>query len=234
MSGPFRLWLFDVDGTLVDTAGAGLTALLDAAAECFGGTPPEPDLAGATDRGVAAAMLRHFERELEEAAFLGFYDAYLTRLEENLASGRFPVRLLPAAAEAVRAVDEAAGTALGLLTGNIEAGARAKVAHFGLQEFFPFGAFGALHEDRNLLGPLAMQAAAEHVGSAFLPEETVVVGDTPKDIACARAAGAACIAVATGRFSVDELREAGADLALADLRELLPLLPALCTGEQAG
>lgn len=228
MSGPFRLWLFDVDGTLVDTAGAGLTALLDAAEECFGRVPPEPDLAGATDRGVAAAMLRHFERELEDAAFDDFFATYLRHLETNLVSDRFSPRLLPAAADVVRAVDAVETTALGLLTGNVEAGARAKVARFGLEGFFPFGAYGALHEDRNLLGPLALEAAARHAGSTFLPAETVVVGDTPKDVACAKAVGAACVAVATGRFSVDELREAGADLAVRELGELLPAIPRLC------
>jgi len=89
--------------------------------------------------------------------------------------------------------------------------------HFGLHAYFPFGAYGCDHADRNLLGPLALQRAAAHAARSFTAEETWIIGDTPKDIACARALGARCLAVATGRFSVSELEAAGADFVIGSL-----------------
>jgi phosphoglycolate phosphatase-like HAD superfamily hydrolase len=211
------LWLFDIDGTLVDTGGAGMRALQEAAREHFGGAAPELDLAGSTDLGVLAVLHEHFGRPTEPAAF---FASYLRRLEWNLAHGGFPGRVLPGAAELLDELAELPGTSVGLLTGNIAAGAAAKMRHFGLDRHFGFGAYGCDHADRNRLGPLAMERAALHAGRRFTPAETLVIGDTPKDIACARAIGAPCLAVATGRFSVEELRQAGATRVVASLEEV--------------
>ena len=89
--------------------------------------------------------------------------------------------------------------------------------HFGLDHHFPFGAFGDDHHDRNLLGPVALERAAQHAGREFHPANTLVIGDTPKDIRCARAMGARCLAVATGAFSVSQLREDGAEIVVESL-----------------
>lgn len=216
------LWLFDIDGTLVDTGGAGMRALQEAAEELFGGSGPELDLAGSTDLGVVAGIFGHFGRSCGPRETEAFFTSYLRRLDWNLAHGGFPGRVLPGVVELLEDLSGSAGITVGLLTGNTAGGAAAKMRHFGLDRHFAFGAYGCDHADRNLLGPVALERAARHAGRAFLPEETLVIGDTPKDIACAAAMGAACVAVATGRFTMDELRAAGAARVVATLEELKP------------
>ncbi len=213
------LWLFDIDGTLVDTGGAGMRALQEAAVEHFGGRGPALDLAGSTDLGVLAGIYGHFGRPCGPAEAEAFFASYLRRLDWNLAHGGFDGRVLPGVVELLDELAATPGITLGLLTGNIAAGAAAKMRHFGLERHFPFGAYGCDHADRNLLGPVALERAARHVGRAFVPAEALVIGDTPKDIACARALGAPCLAVATGAFTVEALRAAGADRVVATLAE---------------
>ena len=109
--------------------------------------------------------------------------------------------------------------ALGLLTGNFEEGARIKLQHFDLWKYFRCGAFGDDASDRNHLVPVAMQRARDCGLVDASPSDVVVIGDTPHDIACARAVGATPVAVATGSYSVDQLRGAGADIVFKDLSE---------------
>lgn len=216
------LWLFDIDGTLVDTGGAGMCALQEAAVEHFGDRGPALDLAGSTDLGVLAGIYGHFGRRCGPAEAEAFFASYLRRLDWNLAHGGFGGRVLPGVAELLDELAATPGVTLGLLTGNIAGGAAAKMRHFGLDRHFAFGAYGCDHADRNLLGPVALERAARHAGRAFAPAETLVIGDTPKDIACARALGAPCLAVATGAFTVEALRAAGADRVVASLAEFRP------------
>ncbi|MGB1130650.1 MAG: HAD family hydrolase [Haloferula sp.] len=203
------LWLFDIDGTLVDTGGAGMAALQQATEHFFGEPGPPLDLAGATDSGLVAGLFEHFGRSFGEEAFRDYCEVYLERLEWNLAHGGFTGKALPGA---LGVLDHLAGEAditVGLLTGNVEAGALAKMRHYGMDHHFGFGAYGCDHADRNLLGPVALERAGRHAGRSFSPEETLVIGDTPKDIACAAAMGARCLAVATGAFDATGLE--GAD-----------------------
>jgi phosphoglycolate phosphatase-like HAD superfamily hydrolase len=215
-----HLWLFDIDGTLVDTGGAGLTALTEAAVECFGEAGPELDLAGSTDLGIIQNFLDHFGREHDPVFVDEFFAFYLERLEWNLDHGGFPGKVLPGAVDLLERLAETPDIHLGLLTGNIAGGAAAKMRHFGLDHFFPFGGYGCDFADRNKLGPVAAARATAHTGRAFHPDEIVVIGDTPKDIACAKALGSPCIAVATGRFSVEELRQHSPHRVIASLEEL--------------
>ena len=212
-----KLWLFDIDGTLVDTGGAGMRALQAAAEECFGGSGPELDLAGSTDLGVLAGILAHFDRAHGPEEEAAFFACYLRHLEHNLARGGYPGRVLPGAAELLENLSRLPDVTVGLLTGNIAGGAAAKMRHFGLHSHFAFGAYGCDHADRNLLGPVALQRAATHAGRDFTADETLVIGDTPKDVACAKAMGARCLAVATGHFSADQLRACGADFVVERL-----------------
>jgi phosphoglycolate phosphatase-like HAD superfamily hydrolase len=216
-----NLWLFDIDGTLVDTGGAGLCALQQACRDMFGRDAPELDLAGSTDSGIVQCLLEHFRLPHRPADEHAFYQAYLARLEWNLNHGGFKGRVLPGAIDLLDRLARADAVTTGLLTGNIAGGAAAKLRHFGLAGHFPFGAFGDDHHDRNALGPLALRRAAAHAGRHFSAAEAVVVGDTPKDVACARAAGLRCLAVATGKFPVEALRACGADLVVAGLDELV-------------
>lgn len=219
-----KLWLFDIDGTLVDTGGAGMRSLQEATIEHFGDHGPELDLAGSTDLGVVAGIFRHFDRPLTALGTEAFFAGYLRRLEWNLAHGGFPGRVLPGAEELLEELGSLPGVAVGLLTGNLAAGAAAKMRHFGLDRHFPFGAYGCDHADRNLLGPVALERAARHAGRGFSPVEALVIGDTPKDIACAQALGSPCVAVATGSFSQAQLQAAGASRVVATLHELRPVV----------
>ena len=214
---PVKLWLFDIDGTLVDTGGAGMRALQQAAEECFGGSGPALDLAGSTDLGVLAGILAHFDRAHGPEEEAGFFACYLRHLENNLARGGYPGRVLAGAAELLEKLSRLPDVTVGLLTGNIADGAAAKMRHFGLHAHFAFGAYGCDHADRNLLGPVALQRAAVHAGRNFTAAETLVIGDTPKDVACAKAMGARCLAVATGHFNAEQLRECGADVVVESL-----------------
>lgn len=217
MSARPALWLFDIDGTLVDTGGAGMRSLQEAAIERYGGAGPELDLAGSTDSGIVAGILAHFRRAAHPAEFEAFYSIYLARLEWNLAHGGFDGRVLPGVVGLLEELGASGEVTLGLLTGNIAGGAASKMRHYGLDRHFAFGAYGCDDQDRNRLGPIALERASRHAGRCFTPAETLVVGDTPKDIACAKAIGARCLAVATGRFSVAALQAAGADEVVENL-----------------
>ncbi|MFP6895715.1 MAG: HAD hydrolase-like protein [Roseibacillus sp.] len=201
-----RLVLFDIDGTLIDTRGAGLKAIRMAVHDLHGAEVPKLDLNGATDSGLARDILSSFDLEVNEKSVSAFYEAYLVRLAEHLGNGDFAGVILPGVPRLLDALREA-GATLGLLTGNIAAGADLKLEHFGLAEYFGFGAFGDDHHDRNELGPVAVARAEEMQGRSFDRAETVIIGDTPKDIACGKALGSITLAVATGSFTVEELRD---------------------------
>ncbi len=208
-----RLLLFDIDCTLVDTGGAGMAALKQTASELFGAEGPELDLAGSTDWGIVRGMLEHFDSDMQ---LEDFYDLYLKKLAPNL--GAFDGKVLPGVKDLLDEIVDS-DAVLGLLTGNIAHGAQAKISHYGLDGYFSIevGAYGDDHHDRNQLGTVALHRASSIHGVDFQANQSVVIGDTPKDIACGQAMGAATLAVATGRFSVAELEGFGADLAVEDL-----------------
>ena len=218
------LYLFDIDGTLVDTGGAGMVALNEATREFFGGDGPSLDLAGATDLGVIAKIHAHFEIEPTPERIDAYFEIYVGRLDWNLANGGFPGRVYPGVTELLAALSTRPDATLGLLTGNTAGGAAAKVRHFGLAGHFAFGAYGCDHADRNQLGQIALERAAVHAGRNFTAAETWVIGDTPKDIACAHAIGARCLAVATGQFSAAALADHGADLVVESLDLAIALI----------
>jgi phosphoglycolate phosphatase len=216
----FDLLLYDIDGTLVDTAGAGLAAISAAASEYFGLPAPALDLAGSTDLGIVNHLLEHYGHPADAMDVQDFFDRYHRLLQVNLESGKYSDRVLPHVPECLQFGREHQ-IAMGLLTGNSSMGAAIKMKHYELDGYFPHGAYGDDFADRNLLGPVALSRASQHHGKTFCPSGTLVIGDTPKDIACAHAMGAKCLAVATGAFNADALRLHGADWVVESLGEWL-------------
>ncbi len=212
------VWLFDVDGTLLLTEGAGRLAIAAGLRERYG---VDDDLthipmAGRTDPLIVADALAHHgiapdgdgERDALWAAILSHMQRLMTPPRGGLLAGVGP--LLD------RLEAEPAWT-LALLTGNVREMARLKLGAFGVYERFAFGAFGDEAVDRNALARVAVARAASQRGVG--PERCVVVGDTEHDIACARAAGAHAVAVATGGRSRETLAAHAPDLLLDDLTD---------------
>lgn len=218
------LYLFDIDGTLVDTGGAGMAAMEEATLEVFGRSGPPLDLAGATDLGLAIGIHRHFSVEPTAERLAGYLAVYQERLDWHLAHGGHPGRVIEGAPDLLENLAARSHATLGLLTGNTAGGAASKVRHYGLAAYFPFGAYGCDHPDRNRLGPIALERASSHAGHAFSAEETWIIGDTPKDIACARSLGARCLAVATGSFTTAQLDAHGADLVVESLASAVAMI----------
>lgn len=203
-----RLLLFDIDGTLLDSGGAGAMALLDAVEEVFGESRdkvPTLDLAGATDGAITRQILTHLGREWRPEVVVRYHESYLKHLQGRLGASSFSGVLMPGVECLLEQLAGAENCYLGLLTGNLRAGARHKLERFNIWGHFADGAFGDDGEDRNSLGPIAKRRMERAAGVGFDSDDILVIGDTPRDIACARAMGARCLAVATGSFSRDHL-----------------------------
>ena len=203
-----RLVLFDIDGTLIRTGGAGVRAFAQAAELAF--QRPEGtrslDFAGRTDTGLIREFLRLHGFRDNEVNIHRFREAYLFLLDAHMEVSRGDS--CPGVDEFIdqlAALDEP--PVMGLLTGNVRLGAEIKLRHHQMWEWFEMGAFGDDHEDRNHLAKLAMDRAKSLYSMSLTGEEVLVIGDTPRDIECAAAIGAKCLAVATGKFTASELRE---------------------------
>lgn len=217
-----RLLLFDIDGTLMDTGGAGGASLLDAVEDVLGVSRSQLaplDLAGATDAGVVRSLFSQTGHDLQDALVNQYLARYLIRLRERLHHDSFTGRLLPGVESLLLQLRTLAQADLGLLTGNVREGASIKLQRFQLDSFFLEGAFGDDAEDRNLLGPFATRRIQAITGHEYSPEDIIVIGDTPKDIACARAIGARCLAVGTGTFQAAALVSHSPWQCLEDLSE---------------
>jgi phosphoglycolate phosphatase len=215
------LAMFDIDGTLLDTGGAGLRALGKTAAEIFERECPPLDLAGSTDLGILEYLCSHFNTQFTQELAYDFFSIYHENLESYLSENKEEGRVLDGVFEVLDEISRKDHAQIALLTGNTMSGAAIKLRHFGLDAYFSSGAFGSDRSDRNELGWIALERAIAVTGRRHSPELTIVIGDTPKDIACAHAFGARCLAVATGRFSEMELKQAGGDWVIATLRDLL-------------
>jgi phosphoglycolate phosphatase-like HAD superfamily hydrolase len=213
-----KLVLFDIDGTLIQTGGAGEKAF-SRVCEMEFGVPRATEFlqfAGRTDPSIVRDFFtrasipptpENFRRFFESYVFL--LDELLRQLDGQVLRGVFPL---------LNKLESLPHQPLiGLLTGNIRLGAQIKLTHYNLWDRFSLGGFGDDHEDRNQIAAIARQRGHQRLARALDGDEILVIGDTPRDIECARAIGARVLAVATGKFSVDELRRERPDWATASL-----------------
>lgn len=218
------LLLWDIDGTLIASGGAGMRALQTALRTIFGieGSLADIDFAGRTDTWIMRAVFKKFSLDPSPENFARFFDGYIAALPAELHNPH--ARVLPGVREILRAAADHGAIAQGLLTGNMRRGAEVKLAHHNLWQHFDFGAFGDDSEFRNDLGPHALRRALERHDVHFPAENVWVIGDTPHDIACGKIIGARTLAVATGSSSLAELRAQTPTAAVADLADTAAIL----------
>jgi phosphoglycolate phosphatase len=228
-----QICLFDIDGTLLRSGGAGKAAMETVLQEMFQVplAAEQVSYSGRTDRAIGRDLFRVHGIEMNEANWRRFIDAYLIRLPAYLASMGGVV--CPGIAELLDELDKWPDIEVGLLTGNLRAGAQVKLGHFGLHERFLFGGFGDQHWERDDVAHEAVEAIRSHFGRPVEAERIWVIGDTPLDIQCARAIGAKAVAVATGWDTAEMLAAAGPDLLLNDLSDPTPFLRQLQVGRLA-
>lgn len=219
--------LFDIDGTLISSGGAGKAALEAALAAEFGVSHVIENLllSGRTDLAIATDLLRLGKLSNGPETITRLRQAYLKHLPESLAS--LSGCVLPGIRELVQALADRDDVVLGLLTGNFREGAKVKLGHFGLFDYFSLGGYGDLHLDRDDVAREALAEVRQTLGEDFPTDNVWVVGDTPLDIRCARAINARVVAVCTGWHSRDELAEHGPDILCDDLTDPEPWLSAM-------
>lgn len=217
-----KLILFDIDGTLVSGVSAAKVAFETAMIDVFGTAGPikNHDFSGKTDPLIARELLElaDFTAPDIEAGFPQLWERYLGGLEVGLRST--PLRTLPGVVGLLDALGQRTDVRMGLVTGNLERGAYLKLGSVGLHERFNLGAFGSDHEERNRLPGLAVERAKDHWDIHFEPDTVVIVGDTPRDIECGKHLGGRTVAVATGRWTHEQLEDAGAHQVVSDLSDL--------------
>jgi phosphoglycolate phosphatase-like HAD superfamily hydrolase len=216
--------LFDIDGTLLSSGGAGKHAMYAAMVAEFGVIELHDDVpfAGRTDRAIGRDLFLRHSLEDSEANWRRFERAYLEHLPQSLVSR--PGRVLPGVAELLEQLHRRGDVSIGLLTGNLRDGASNKLRHYGIDHYFAFGGFGDRHFDRN---DVAREAYAEVVKRLPAPvslQHLWVIGDTPLDVRCARSIGAKILAVCTGFHSRAELAVEQPDILLDDLSDPSALL----------
>jgi phosphoglycolate phosphatase-like HAD superfamily hydrolase len=217
------LYLFDIDGTLIGGDGSGRRAFERACAEVLHveHALSHIQLDGMTDPLILeAAFAEHAGRPPTAAEINGILSAYVQYLEDEVARGRYHIK--PAVDETLSFLESrGSGVGIGLATGNLETGARIKLSRGDLWKRFPFGGFGSDAGERAELVRVAIRRGQSRLGRTLAREEVIVIGDTPKDVAAAHAAGAVAVGIATGGHTVDELRACGADWAYPTMAEWL-------------
>jgi phosphoglycolate phosphatase len=216
-NGNKRLLLFDIDGTLVSTGGAGMRALKLVIEKRYGVQDDlhDVEIAGRTDSGIAASILKKYGVNGADENVSDFLDEYVRFLGQTISTT--DGNILPGMSEILTRMKARPDRVLGLLTGNVKRGAELKLQHYGLWDFFEFGAFSDDHHDRNQLGGFARARAEEKHGHDFDAAQIDVIGDTGHDVACGRAFGARTVAIATGGWSREQLAAHKPDFLFDDL-----------------
>ena len=226
-----KIVLFDIDGTILWTDGAGRRAVFQSLKEHFGESGPgSHQFDGKTDPQIVRELMRHAGvADADIDARLGIVlDRYLELLHEELSGADHHDHVFPGVRELLCALEARDDVLLGLLTGNIHPGAQAKLTAVGIEPArFHVGAFGSDHHERPELPDIARKRAEEFLGHPVSGRDVVVIGDTPADIACGRGIGARAIGVATGRYPVEELRAHDAAAVFADLTDTAAVVAAI-------
>ena len=222
-----RLLLFDIDGTLIHSGGAGIEALKRALKERFkiNDDLRDIEIAGMTDSGIVTSILKKHKVQATAENIAAFLDSYVHFLSLELPHRKG--NLLPGILELLEKLKARKHVVLALLTGNLSRGAQLKLGNYGVWHFFEFGAFADDHHDRNQLGSFARARAKEKHGHEFSADDIDVIGDTPRDIACGKALGARTIAVATGSCSREKLSKHGPDILIDDFSDVDRLINTL-------
>ncbi len=213
-----KLVLFDIDGTLIHTGGAGTKSMNLAFNEVFSIKDAFKgiSMAGKTDRQIMKEGLGTHGFNDKDGNMVNMVNAYLKFLQIEMDNPRRELK--PGIMEILNRTREEK-MSLGLLTGNLEQGARIKLDFFGLNKYFPEGAFGSDHEDRDMLLPIVLEKFSRK-GLNFSATDCIIIGDTPRDVQCAKIHGALCIAVATGPYSKKDLLNTDADVVFDSLADV--------------
>ena len=219
-----KLILWDIDGTLIVSGRAGIFALGRAFKKLYGHEPDfaKMDVSGRTDKWIASQVLEQHGLAPSPENIHAYLESYLEVLQEEIKTR--DGRVLPGIFELLELFKHRTDVAQGLLTGNLQRGARIKLEHYKVWHYFAFGAFGDDSPLRNELGPHALRRAQAKHAVQFAPANTFVIGDTPHDIECGKAIGAKTIGVATGRFGVAELQAHQPTAVLADFSDTAAFL----------
>jgi len=224
-----KLVLFDIDGTLVRDDGAARDAFSAALVTVYGYDTrlDRYDFSGRTDPGISRMVLTDggFALSEIEAGIGGLWDAYLDGLRARISPEL--VRVMPGIPSLLERLQAMPEVTLGLLTGNIEPGARIKLSVHDLNRYFPFGAFGSDSPQRDELPPIAVARAAEHGVNGFTTRDAVIIGDSIWDVRCARPHGSRAIAVATGPTRIDTLRDESPDALFETLADTEAVIDAI-------
>jgi len=214
-----KLLLWDIDGTLLNSHGAGERALIAAMKERHGldVSLDNVDYRGRTDRYISQVILSMHQKPDEEDAIQLYTAAYLRHLEKELPAR--PGHMFPGVAEILKTTDSHVDYVNALLTGNLKAGARLKLQQHGLWQYFQFGAFADDSATRPELGPIALQRALDTLKHSFDLEKVFIIGDTEHDIEVGKKIGAKTIAVATGNFSLNYLSQFKPDYLFQDFSD---------------
>jgi phosphoglycolate phosphatase-like HAD superfamily hydrolase len=216
--------LFDIDGTLLASGGAGKAAMERALTSAFRVPDDTADIpfSGRTDRAIARDLFHLYAIEDNQENWRHFLEAYLLHLPSSLVQHKG--RILPGIGAFLKYLQQREDVEVGLLTGNVREGARLKLSHYGLFHHFAFGGYGDQHFHREQVAHDALRSLHEHLNGAVDCDKVWVIGDTPLDVRCARSIGARALAVATGWHSYEILAGESPDLVLTDLADPAPFL----------
>lgn len=219
--------LFDIDGTLLNSGGAGQHAMEQALLQAFSVRGPYVAIpaAGRTDKAITTDLFKHHSLQVDESNWSRFLEAYLEHLPRSL--HEMDGSILPGVELLLEELGRRDDVAVGLLTGNLKVGAMLKLKHYHLDHHFHFGGYGDVHLDRDDVARLAHAAAGEFLQQKLHPDRLWVIGDTPADVKCGRAIGARVLAVSTGVHTPECLASYGPDQLYESLEDVDSVLQTL-------